>query len=79
MLQKTRAGPAIKFLKSFGLKLAFDNENLITRFGMDRVNLAVPDQVSWISHYPDSWWKCIAYNSPLFVIISNILGICLSH
>ncbi len=43
--QRTRAGPAIKFLKSFGLKLAIDNEQFITRFGMDKVNLAVPDQV----------------------------------
>jgi hypothetical protein len=43
--ERTRAGPAIKFMKSFGLKLAIDNEALITRLGMDKVNLGVPDQV----------------------------------
>jgi hypothetical protein len=32
-------------MKSFGLKLAIDNEALITRLGMDKVNLGVPDQV----------------------------------
>ena len=37
--QKTPAGPAIAFMKSYGLKIANDNPALIERLGMDKVIL----------------------------------------
>jgi len=36
--RKTPAGPAISFLKSFGLKVANDNPAMLSRVGMDMVS-----------------------------------------
>ena len=44
---KTAAGPAIKFLKSYGLEVANDNSNLNERFGLDNLDLSVDDQDSF--------------------------------
>ena len=43
---KTPAGPALAFLKSYGLDVALDNVGLMEQFGLDGVNLAVEDQDS---------------------------------
>ena len=43
----TSAGPAIKFLKSYGLDVANDNSNLNERFGLDNLDLTVDDQDSF--------------------------------
>lgn len=40
----TPAGPALDFLKSYGLEVAIDNIALMERAGLDRVNLVVDDQ-----------------------------------
>ena len=42
----TPAGPALAFLKSFGLEVAIDSPSLMERFGLDRINLSVEDQDS---------------------------------
>ena len=43
---KTAAGPAINFLKSFGLEVANDNANLNEQFGLSKGDLNVDDQES---------------------------------
>ena len=42
----TAAGPAINFLKSFGLEVANDNANLNEQFGLSKGDLNVDDQES---------------------------------
>jgi len=36
--RKTPAGPAIAFLKKFGLRIANDNPTLLSRIGLDMVS-----------------------------------------
>ena len=43
---KTAAGPAINFLKSYGLEVANDNANLNEQFGLSKGDLTVDDQES---------------------------------
>ena len=43
---RTPAGPALAFLKKFGLDVALDNVGLMEKFGLDKVDLAVDDQDS---------------------------------
>ena len=43
---RTPAGPALAFLKKFGLDVALDNVGLMEKFGLDQVDLAVDDQDS---------------------------------
>ena len=40
----TPAGPAISFLKSYGLEVALDNAGLIEKTSLDRYDLTVDDQ-----------------------------------
>ena len=40
----TPAGPAISFLKSYGLEVALDNVGLIEKTGLDQFDLTVDDQ-----------------------------------
>ena len=42
----TAAGPAINFLKSYGLEVANDNANLNEQFGLSKGDLNVDDQES---------------------------------
>ncbi len=42
--RKTPAGPAIAFMKSYGLDVALDNIGLVEQLGLDSVDLSVNDQ-----------------------------------
>ena len=42
----TPAGPALAFLKKFGIKVALEDVGLMEQFGLDQVNLSVDDQES---------------------------------
>ncbi len=49
--RKTPGGPAVAFLKSYGLDVSTDNEAMIEKLTMDMVNLAVADQEAvYITH-----------------------------
>jgi hypothetical protein len=44
--RKTQAGPALAFMKSYGLDVAMDNAGLMNRIGMDQMDFTVDDQDS---------------------------------
>ena len=43
---RSPAGPALAFMKSFGLDVALDSISMYQKFGIDKINLAVMDQES---------------------------------
>ena len=48
---KTSAGPALAFLKSYGLDVGLENTKLYETFGLDGISLAVEDQDSvYLTH-----------------------------
>ena len=48
---KTAAGPALNFLKKYGLDVGLENEKLYEMFGLDGISLAVDDQDSvYLTH-----------------------------
>lgn len=44
--RKTPAGPALAFMKSYGLDVALDNVGMMERFGLDKVDFVADDQES---------------------------------
>jgi hypothetical protein len=49
--RKTACGPAIAFIKSYGLDVALDNEAFLSKAGLDETDLSVDDQESvYLTH-----------------------------